>query len=285
MHQIGVADWKKDLRQGNHELGASLTGHNSIRQQFRVCGTAVIVVFHRGHVLAVFNDHTRLVATGLVVDHLEIVPFILTTPQIKKRTGNTTQASTDALRTADRELLGCGVVSTAGEIMRSGCVREHLIHCSCRRNGFGRPLQRSHIGKVIGQMLSVNCDHTINGRSHTINAEHLILCGIVGLGFDEALVSQFREQPPGGGILENTLKRTIPFFRYLTRQAFSQHTDTIGIKTGRIRTKENRNHSVCHLGSISIFVMPPVKLIAFSPGYSTGKPEPSTRSFLGIVPL
>lgn len=48
---------------------------------------------------------------------------------------------------------------------------------------------------------------------------------------------------------------------------------------------EEANHRVCHLGSISILVMPPVKVMAFSPGYSTGKPDPSTRSFFGIASL
>ena len=169
--------------------------------------------------------------------------------------------------------------------MCSGCVLKHFLHCQCRGNRTRGPLQCSHIRKVIGQMLRINRNRPINRGADAVNAEHLVLSGIVGFGFNQALSAELIVKTTGGGIFENTLKCAVPFFRHFTRQALSQHTDTICAEIGRISTKENRNHSVIHLGSISILVMPPVRVTALSPGYSSGKPEPSTWSFFGSVPL
>ena len=149
LHQRGVRNGQKHLRQCDRRLRSILCRHNGVRQKVGIDIGVLAVMLHLGEIFSVFDDHARVLTASLVVDHFEVVPFKFTAPQIQKRTRCTTQAGADALRSGYRERLCHRVFGLAGEVMWCGGVLEHTLHSQRRGDGFRFPLQGGDIGKVI----------------------------------------------------------------------------------------------------------------------------------------
>ena len=110
-------------------------------------------------------------------------------------------------------------------------------------------------------MLRVDGNDPVKGRCNAIHAEQLVVGGIIRLGLYDAFWGQFCEQCAVCGVLEYALKSTVPFLGDFTRSAVSKDANTKVCEVGGVRSVENRNHSVHHLGVILTEVTPPEKTI------------------------
>ena len=128
LHQGGIADRQKHFRQRDRCFCAVLCRYNRIRQKVGINIGVFIVMLQIREVLAVFNDHTRVLASALMVDDMEVVPLVFATPQVQKRTRHTAQAGTDTLGLRNRECLCCRIVGLAGEVMRRSGVLKNTLH-------------------------------------------------------------------------------------------------------------------------------------------------------------
>ena len=85
-----------------------------------------------GEVFAVLDHHAGVLAAPLVVDDVEVVPLILTAPQIQKGTGHAAQTGADALGLGHGEGLCLGIVRLTGEVVGGGGVLKHTLHGKSR---------------------------------------------------------------------------------------------------------------------------------------------------------
>ena len=282
--QRGVCDGKQHFGEGDHRFAPVLGGDHRIREQVGVHLGDIAVVLQLGEVFAVLNHHAGVLAAPLVVDDVEVVPLILTAPQIQKGTGHAAQTGADALGLGHGEGLCFGVICLAGEAVGGGGILKHTLHGKLRRNALAGPGQGGDIGEVVGDVLGIHRYHAIDGRGDAVDAEGLVIGGVIGLGLDDPLGGQLSVVPPCDGILEHQLVGAVSLLGHLTGDTVSQHADAVGGEIHRIRFEQNRNHSVTHLGCTTRLVTVPTQEMVLTPGCSLGNPSPLTLSFMGVVP-
>ena len=140
LHQGGIADWQKHLRQRDRRFCAVLCRHNGVRQKVGIDIGIFVVMLQIREILAVFNHHTRFLPTALMVDDFEVVPLKFAAPEVKKRTCHAAQAGADTLGFGNRECLCRGVIGLAGKVVGCCGVLKHTLHRKGRRDIFIRPL-------------------------------------------------------------------------------------------------------------------------------------------------
>ena len=133
-------------------------------------------------------------------------------------------------------------------------------------------------------MLGIHRYHAINGRGDAVDAEGLVIGGIIGFGLDDPLRGQLPIVPPCDGVLEHQLVGAVSLLGHLTGDTIGQHADAVGGEIHRICFEQNRNHSVTPLGSTTRLVTVPTQEKVLTPGCSLGNPSPLTLSFMGVVP-
>ena len=130
--QRGVRDGKQHFGEGDHRFAPVLGGDHRIRQQVGVHLGDVAVVLQLGEVFAVLDHHTGVLAAPLMVDDVEVVPLILTAPQIQKGTGHAAQTGADALGLGHGEGFCLGVVRLTGEVVGGRGILEYTLHGKSR---------------------------------------------------------------------------------------------------------------------------------------------------------
>ena len=174
------------LWQRDHRFGVrAFRGVHGIWEQCGIHTAVVLVLLHGGEVLAVFNDHSGLLPTVRMELHREVVPFKLTIPFGEHGAFRTAEAGADAFRLRDGKRLCIRVVRPAHEACISG---KELRENELRRAALGRKRQHRHIGEVIGDVLTVDGDDTVERLRDTVNAECLVSGGVIGLCLDDALL-------------------------------------------------------------------------------------------------
>ena len=173
------------LRQRDHRFGVpAFRGVHGIREQCSIHAAVVLVLLQCGEVLAVFNDHTGFLPTVGVKLHREVVPLKLTVPFGEHGAFRTAEAGTDAFRLGDGECLCIRVIRPTREACIPG---KELRENELRRATLGRKRQHRHIGKVIGDVLTVDGDDAVERLRDTVNSERLVGGGVVGLCLNDAL--------------------------------------------------------------------------------------------------
>ena len=282
--QSGVRNGKQHLGEGDHRFTSVIGGNHRVRQQVGVDLGDVAVVLQFGEVFAVLDHHAGVLPTALVVDDIEIVPLIFAAPQIQKGTGHAAQTGADTLGLCHGEGLFFRVVRLTGEVVGGGSILEDTLHGQRGRNTLAGPGQRGNAGEIIGDVLGIHRYHAIDRRGDAVDAEGLVIGGIVGLGLDDPLGGHLPVVSPCDGILEHQLVGAVSLFGHLTGDTVSQHADAVGGEIHRIRFEQNRNHSVTHLGCTTRLVTVPTQEMVLTPGCSLGNPSPLTLSFMGAVP-
>ena len=130
--QRGVCDGKQHFGEGDHRFAPVPGGDHRIREQVGVHLGDIAVVLQLGEVFAVLDHHAGVLAASLVVDDVEVVPLILTAPQIQKGTGHAAQTGADALGLYHGEGLCFGVICLTGEAVGGGSVLKHTLHGKSR---------------------------------------------------------------------------------------------------------------------------------------------------------
>ena len=133
--------------------------------------------------------------------------------------------------------------------------------------------------------MGINRDLPIDGCGNAVNAEYLVLCGVIGFCFHQTLGADFLVKSAGDGILQNALICAVSFLGDLAGCTVLENTDSESVEIRRICFVKYRDHTQHHLGITDTAVMPPEKEMAFSPGNNSGNPSPDTVSFLGSASL
>ena len=115
-------------------------------------------------------------------------------------------------------------------------------------------------------MLCVNRNNTIQGFGNAVDTKGLRLTRIIRLCFYQPFFPYFRIERSCYWVFHYALISSISLFRYLTREGVGECANAEGGKVGCICLKENRNHTITHLGIISMLVMPPSKEMVLLPG-------------------
>ena len=115
-------------------------------------------------------------------------------------------------------------------------------------------------------MLGIHRYLAVDGRCNAVDAEGLIVCRVVGLGFYNSLIPQFLEKRPVDRVPKDTFKGTVSLLCYLTGCAVTKNTDAESGKIHGIGFIQNRDHNVHHLGVTITVVIPPVTEMGLSPG-------------------
>ena len=212
------------LRQRDHRFGVrAFRGVHGIREQCGIYAAVVLVLLHGGEVLAVFNDHSGLLPTVRMELHREVVPFKLTIPFGEHGAFRAAEAGSDAFRLRDGKRLCIRVIRPTREACISG---KQLRENELRRATLGRKRQHRHIGKVIGDVLTVDGDDAVQRLCDTVNAECLIACGVVGLCLDDALLGDKFVMLTAHRVFEQALEHTVSLFGHFAGNGVRQHTET-----------------------------------------------------------
>ena len=179
-------DGERYLRQRDYRFGVrTFRGVHGIREQCGIYAAVVLVLLQGGEVLAVFNDHACFLPTVGMELHREVVPLKFTVPLGKHRAFRTSEAGTDAFRLCDGKRLCIRIVRPAREACISG---KELRENELRRAALGRKRQHRHIGKVIGDVLTVDSDDAVQWLRDAVNTECLVGDGVIGFCLDDALL-------------------------------------------------------------------------------------------------
>ena len=117
--------------------------------------------------------------------HRKVVPLKFAVPLREHGAFRAAETSSDAFRLRDRECLCIRIVRPAGE----ACVsRQKLRKNQLRRAALGRKRQHRHIGEVIGDVLTVDGDDTVERLRDAVNTECLVGGGVIGFCLDDALL-------------------------------------------------------------------------------------------------
>lgn len=151
----------------------------------RIYTAAVLVLLQSDEVLAVFNDHASLLPTVRMELYREVVPLKLAVPFGEHGAFCAAETGADAFRLGDGKCLCIRVVRPSREACISG---KELRENELRRAALSRKRQHRHIGKVIGDVLTVGGDDTVQWLRDAVNMERLVGGGIVGLCLDDAFL-------------------------------------------------------------------------------------------------
>ena len=198
---------KRHLRQCDHRFGVrAFRGVHGIREQCGIHTAVVLVLLQCGEVLSVFNDHTGFLPTVRMELHREVVPLKFAVPFGKHRAFCAAETGADAFRLRDRERFCVRVVRPA----RKACIYgEKLREDELRRAALGRKRQHRHIGKVIGDVLTVDRNDAVQWLRDAVNAECLVGGGIVGLCLDDAFLGDKPIVLTAHRVFEQALEHTV----------------------------------------------------------------------------
>ena len=177
---------ERDLRQRDYRFDVrAFRGVHGIREQCGIHSAVVFVLLQCGEVLSVFNDHAGFLPTVRMELYREVVPLKFAVPFGEHGAFRTSEAGTDAFRLRDGKRLCIRVVRPAREACISG---KELRENELRRAALGRKRQHRHIGEVIGDVLTVDGDDTVERLRDTVNAECLVGGGVIGFCLDDAFL-------------------------------------------------------------------------------------------------
>ena len=221
---------ERDLRQRDHRFDVrSFRGVYGIREQCGIYTAVVLVLLHGGEVLAVFNDHSGLLPTVRMELHREVVPFKLTIPFGEHGAFRAAETGSDAFRLRDGKCLCIRVVRPT----REACIScKKLRENELRRTAFGCKWHNGNIGKVIGDVLTVDGDDTVKRLRDAVNTECLVGGGVVGLCLDDALLGDKPVVLTADRVFEQALEHAVSFLSDFAGDSVRQHTKAEG---GKIR--------------------------------------------------
>ena len=177
---------ERDLRQCDYRFGVrAFRCVYGIREQCGIHAAVVLVLLQGCEVLSVLNDHSGLLPTVRMELYREVVPFKLAVPFGEHGAFRTAEAGADAFRLRDGKCLCVRIIRPAREARISG---KELRENELRRVALGRKRQHRHIGEVIGDVLTVDGDDTVERLRDTVNAECLVGGGVIGFCLDDALL-------------------------------------------------------------------------------------------------
>ena len=213
---------KRYLRQCDYHFGVrAFRGVHGIREQCGVHTAAVLVLLQSGEVLTVFDDHACFLSAMGMELHRKVVPLKFAVPLREHRAFRAAETGTDAFRLLDGECFRIRVVRPAGK----ACIScKKLREDKLRRAAIGTERHHRHIGKVIGDVLTVDGDDAVQWLRDAVNTECLVGGGVIGFCLDNALLGDKPIVLTADRVFEQALEHTVSLLGDFAGNGVRQHT-------------------------------------------------------------